>query len=155
MTGAMIASEIAEVSALLRESYTLLGELENLTPTQTEFLVSTRGSPETLARESQHEKYVIAHDGDDITGVVSVSDGKITKLYVRPSLIRRGIGSELYMVAESMIAAAGHRGVSLVAFPSAVPFYEKMGLHVVGQKEAVGPLSGLTVALMEKQFRVA
>jgi GNAT superfamily N-acetyltransferase len=150
----MTSSEIVQVSELLRESYTLLGELENLSPTQVAFLVSARGSPETIARESQHEKYVIAYDGDNITGVVSVSDGKITKLYVRPSMARRGIGSELYMAAESMIAAAGHRGVSLVAFPSAVPFYEKMGLRVVGQMKATGPLMGLKVTLMEKHFGV-
>jgi putative acetyltransferase len=155
MTRAMNASEIVEVSELLRESYALLGELENLSPAQIAFLMSARASPETVARESQHEKYVIACDGGSITGVVSVSDGRITKLYVRPDVARRGIGSELYMVAESMIAAAGHHSVSLVAFPGAVAFYEKMGLRAVGQKEATGPLKGLTVTLMEKHFGVA
>jgi len=59
----------------------------------------------------------------------------------------------LYEAAESVIRADGHNRVSLVAFPTAVPFYARMGLAVVGHKPATGALEGVSVALMEKELR--
>lgn len=151
----MRQSEIGDVSELLRESYRWLGEREKLPPEQVEFLVSRRGSRETVRRESRAEQYVVADDGTRLNGVVSVAGDRITKLYVRPSSHGTGVGRELYEAAESLIASHGHRRVTLGAFPSAVPFYESMGLRVVGRKRAKGELFGVVITLMEKHLTPA
>jgi GNAT superfamily N-acetyltransferase len=146
--------DAAEVSDLLRSSYTRLGEHEGLSAEQTRFLVSQRGSLESVRRELQSQRYVVARDAERIVGVVAVSGNKITKLYVSPEHLGEGIGRSLYEAAESVIRADGHMRVTLGAFPTAVPFYTRMGLTVVGHKEAGGVLAGLTVALMQKELTV-
>lgn len=150
MTRPMRQSEIGDVSELLREAYMWLGEREQLSSEQVEFLVSERGSRKTIQRESRKERYVVADNGMKLTGVVSVGGDTITKLYVRPSSHGTGVGRELYEAAESIIAAEGYRRVTLGAFGSAVPFYRSMGLHAVGRKGATGELSGVVITLMEK-----
>lgn len=150
MTRPMRQSEINDVSELLHESYSWLGEREQLLGPQVEFLISERGSTETIKRESQKQQYIVADDGIRLTGMVSVSGDQITKLYVRPSMSGRGVGRELYEAAESIIAAGGYARVRLGAFSSAVPFYKRMGLHASGHKRATGPLAGVVITLMEK-----
>ena len=149
----MTQAEVAEVSELLRSSYTLLQEREGLSQEQTEFLNSQRGSPESIRRESQSQCFIVARHGSRIVGVVAVSGDMITKLYVSPKHMGKGIGRSLYEAAESEIRAGGHAHVTLGAFPTAVPFYTRMGLSVVGQKRPCGALAGLTLALMEKDLR--
>ncbi len=148
----MTQADVTEVSELLRSSYTLLQEREGLSQEQTEFLKSERGSPESIQRESEWQCYIVARDARQIVGVVAVSEGLITKLYVSPKHVGKGIGRSLYEAAESEIRATGHTRVTLGAFPTAVPFYTRMGLSVVGQKRPCGALAGLTLALMEKEL---
>ena len=146
----MRESEIGDVSDLLCESYAWLGKREGLSGPQVDYLVSERGSPETVRRESRKQQYLVADDGIRLTGMVSVSGSEITKLYVRPAFMGCGVGRGLYEAAEALIASGGHTRVSLGAFSSAVAFYERMGLRAVGHKAATGALSGLTIRLMEK-----
>jgi ribosomal protein S18 acetylase RimI-like enzyme len=152
MIRSMRDSEIGDVSELLGESYVWLGERERLSSKQVEFLVSKRGSTEIIQRESRTQQYLVTDDQTRLTGMVSVSDDTITKLYVRPSMSGPGIGRALYEAAEASIAASGHVRVALVAFSSAVPFYERMGLRAVGRKEATGAMAGVVVTLMEKHL---
>jgi GNAT superfamily N-acetyltransferase len=149
-TSAMRVTEAPEVSRLLADSYRLLAEREGLTAAQTEFLVAKRGSLECVLRESRSQSYVLARDATAILGVVALSGDTITKLYVSPRHVGRGVGRALYEAAESRIRAAGHRRVALGAFPTAVPFYARMGLSVIGHKEPTGALGGLTITLMQK-----
>ena len=76
----------------------------------------------------------------------------IAKLYVSPEHVGQGVGRLLYEAAESLILEHGYSRVWLGAFPTAVPFYEKMGLSVVGEKAATGPLAGRKMMLMEKRL---
>lgn len=112
--------------------------------------MTERGSAECVRRESREQRYIIARVRDRIVGVVSVSDDLIAKLYVDPAHQGEGVGRALYDSAEGAIRDAGHGRVRLGAFPTAVPFYEQMGLSRVGEKAATGPLAGRTVVLMEK-----
>lgn len=153
ITRRMRESEVTEVSRLLSESYAWLGEREGLSPEQTEFLVLHRGSTECVRRESSEQIYLVSHDGDLVVGMAAVSGERIEKLYVRPSHHGMGIGRHLYEQAESIIRAGGYLRVALVAFGSAVPFYERMGLKIVGRKQARGALAGLAMTLMEKPLR--
>jgi GNAT superfamily N-acetyltransferase len=148
----MYETDAVEVSELLRASYTVLGEREDLSPQQTHFLISERGSLECVRRESRSERYYVVRDAGGIVGVVSVSGDRITKLYVRPDRTGEGIGRLLFEAAESVVRAEGHTRVTLGAFPMAVPFYERMGMSVVGHKTGTGVLEGITWALMEKEL---
>ena len=149
----MKQAEVEEVSELLRSSYAVLQERESLSQEQTEFLNSQRGSPDSIQRESQSQCYIVARHESRIVGVVAVSGDMITKLYVSPGHMGEGIGRSLYEAAESEIRAGGHARVTLGAFPTAVPFYTRMGLSVVGEKQPCGALAGLTLLLMEKDLR--
>jgi GNAT superfamily N-acetyltransferase len=152
-TSEMRAAEVEGVSDLLRESYAVLAEREGLTAEQLRYLATERGSVECVRRESTSQRYLVARDGDRLAGMVAVSGDTIIKLYVSPSRLGEGIGRSLYEAAESVIRNAGHDRVALGAFPSAVPFYRRMGLRVIGRRRATGPLRDLTVALMEKRLR--
>jgi GNAT superfamily N-acetyltransferase len=144
--------EAPEVSRLLVASYRLLAEREGLSTEQARFLESERGSLECVRRESRAQDYIVARDSGGIVGVVAVAGDTITKLYVSPERTGEGIGRALYEAAEARVRAEGHARVALGAFPTAVPFYVRMGLSVVGYREAAGELEGLTVALMEKRL---
>lgn len=148
----MTESEVADVSRLLRSSYTLLQELEGLSEEQTEFLKTERGSVESIESELESQRYFVARDGGGVVGAAAICGDMITKLYVDPGHMRRGVGRALYEAAESAIREDGHARVILGAFSTAVPFYERMGLSVIGQKEPRGGLSGVTLLLMEKRL---
>lgn len=148
----MTEADAVEVSELLRASYTLLGEREGLSPQQTHFLISERGSLECVRRESRSERYYVARDGGSIAGMVAASGDRITKLYVSPNRTGEGIGRSLFEAAEAVIRTEGHTRATLGAFPTAVPFYERMGMSVVGHTAGTGVLEGLTWVLMEKEL---
>jgi ribosomal protein S18 acetylase RimI-like enzyme len=148
----MSESEAGDVSALLCRCYAWLGAREGLSQRQIEFLKSERGSLETVRRESGEETYLVAQEGAAILGMIAFRKNRITKLYVDPLHHEAGVGRTLYETAESAIRSQGHTTIELGAFPIAVPFYEAMGLRVVGTKEAGGELAGFSIALMEKRL---
>jgi predicted N-acetyltransferase YhbS len=146
----MTEAEAGEVSSLLQRCYAWLGEREGLSARQTECLRSERGGEETVRRESAKQTYLVACDGSEIVGLVAVSGREVTKLYVLPSRHRAGIGRALFEAAEAAIRSGGHPCVVLGAFPTAVPFYEAMGLRAVGERRCRGTLAGLRMTVMEK-----
>jgi len=149
-TVGMTYADTPAVSALLARCYAVLARDEGLTAEQQAYLVSERGSIDCVTRESRDQQYILARDVDEIIGVVAVRGDLIGKLYVDPTHHGEGVGRALYEEAERLIREAGHARVRLGAFPTAVPFYQRMGLSAVGQKAATGPLTGRTVVLMEK-----
>ena len=151
-TERMKGSDMTLVSDLLSASYVWLGEREGLSAEQTDFLVSKRGSLECVRRESEAQLYLVAREGGHIVGLVAVSGDEVTKLYVTPDRMGKGIGRALFEAAERTIRATGHTYVRLGAFPSAVPFYRRMGLDVVGRKQPAGTLAPLAVTLMAKRL---
>ena len=148
----MKKEEVSEAARLLHEAYAWLAEREGLTPEQTGFLQSVRGSEETVERESRTETYLVACDGSPIVGLVAVCEARITRLYVLPSHFGRGIGRALCGAAESMIRSQGHGAARLVSFPSAVPFYQVMGYRAVEVTNPRGVFAGLGFTLMEKRL---
>ena len=144
MTRPMREFDIPHVSELLRESYVCLGQREQFSDSQTEFLVSERCSPETIRRESREQRHLVADDGLQITGVVSVLGNEITKLYVDRTHLRRGIGTALFAAASDVIAQAGYRELWLgTIFPATLPFYKAMGMAEAGRRPVgFGPMIG-------------
>ena len=148
----MNREDIPRVSDILCSCYRWLGEKEDFAPHSVQFLVQQRGSIDTVKRESETETYCVACDNTEIAGMVSVKNYEITKLYVHPQRHREGLGRLLFEKAEEIIVGNGHTKIVLGAIgESPVPFYESMGMNVVGRKPCkLGQESGREVILMEK-----
>ncbi|RPJ25594.1 MAG: GNAT family N-acetyltransferase [Chloroflexi bacterium] len=57
----------------------------------------------------------------------------IENLWVLPEYIGKGIGKALFLHAVRLSRRRGNRTLQLEADPNAVGFYEKMGMHKVGE----------------------
>jgi len=150
----MTDDEIPAVSKLLCSCYTWLGEIESFPEEFTDFLVTKRGSVETVKRESQSQIYLVAHIGETIAGMVAIRNDEITKLYVSPEHHRKGIGRELFKIAEKLIIEGGYNKIVLGAVAgSPVPFYESMGMSIDERKKSrLEYFKGGEIILMSKKL---
>jgi GNAT superfamily N-acetyltransferase len=73
-------------------------------------------------------------------------------IFVEPRLVRSGVGRVLWRHAEERARAHGAARLTLDADPNAVPFYERMGLRIVGQSPS-GSIPGRMLPRMEKELR--
>ena len=150
----MTAADEQAVSDLLCVCYRWIAEPEGYTEEQVGFLLSQRGSLETVRRESREQQYLVACRGESLVGMVAVSGNQITKLYVDPAYHREGIGRALFEAAVAIIAAAGFDRAILGTTPGTVPFYEALGMSVSGHRDhTAGVFSGRRTILMEKALR--
>jgi len=133
----MKEDDIDNVSRLLCSCYNWLADVEQYDQTELDFLLTKRGSTETVRRESAIEKYYVATADEVIVGMVSIKGNNITKLYVHPDHHGKGIGKELFKAAKDEITNAGFKELNAVAIgESAVPFYKKMGMHIIDRKKS-------------------
>lgn len=133
-------NDIEEVSKLLCSCYRWLADVEKYNEDELNFLLTKRGSVETVKRESAIEQYFVAYIADKINGMISLKENHITKLYVHPDYHGRGIGKELFEFAKDEITRAGFDEISTVAIgESVLPFYEKMGMHIIARKKSRAP----------------
>ena len=58
----------------------------------------------------------------------------IENLWVMPEFIGKGIGREMFLHALELARERGHRIIQLEADPNAAGFYEKMGMHKIGER---------------------
>ena len=58
----------------------------------------------------------------------------IEDLWVLPEYIGQGVGRQLFLDAISRARQRGYKTLQLEADPNAVGFYEKMGMHQVGER---------------------
>ncbi|HXQ38975.1 MAG TPA: GNAT family N-acetyltransferase [Anaerolineales bacterium] len=58
----------------------------------------------------------------------------IENLWVLPEYIGQGVGRQLFLDAISRACQMGFKAVQLEADPNAVGFYEKMGMHKIGER---------------------
>jgi ribosomal protein S18 acetylase RimI-like enzyme len=72
----------------------------------------------------------VAVEGDDVLGFVSVGDGRLEQLYLRPDRRRQGLGTLLFRQAQQELPG----GFTLAVFARNAParaFYERLGCRVV------------------------
>lgn len=149
----MTKDDEGEVSRLLCACYRLLGGLEGLKPEAVDYLISERGSVQSIRKEALQQSFLVAESEGRIAGMVAVGENRVLKLYVRPSDQGRGIGRALFIAAEVTIRRSGYNDLTLGSSPSAAGFYRAMGLSVIGRKHLDnGPLSGHTIILMSKDL---
>jgi len=149
----MTEADQPEVCRVLCDCYRLLGRVEGLKPEGVEFLLSERGSLESVRRESVDQTFLVAEVDRAVVGMVAVDGSKIAKLYVHPGYHGRGVGTALFKAAEAVVREGGYDSLSLGSAPSAVGFYRAMGARIDGQKKLTcGPLAGHNPVLMSKQL---
>jgi GNAT superfamily N-acetyltransferase len=90
-------------------------------------------------RNPDGETY-IAFENDEAVGVVSVSDGILQTLYVRPEFWSRGVGSTLHDHALDRLRETGVQEArlwTLAGNPRARTFYENRGWRLTGRTRVV------------------
>jgi GNAT superfamily N-acetyltransferase len=74
----------------------------------------------------------VAVEGEDVLGFVSVDDGRLEQLYLRPDRRRQGIGTLLFRRAQQ----AEPGGFTFAVFARNAParaFYERLGCRLVAE----------------------
>jgi len=64
----------------------------------------------------------------------------LENLWVLPEYIGKGVGKELFLHAMHLARQRGYKTIQLEADPNAIGFYEKMGMHKIGER--VGEVEG-------------
>ena len=148
----MSQADIQQVSDLLCESTRCLAAREGFSSCQLNDMIQNRCSVESLAKQYELYQIHVYIDSPNVLGMVAVHGNELAKLYVRPDNHRQGIGRALFSFAEELINAE-HTEMYLGAFPSAVPFYEEMGMFMKEWKTIdCGPLKGTRQPIMAKAW---
>ena len=133
----MTANDVPAVCELLCACFRWLSVREKWTPEQLRFMLDVRGSVECVTRDSDSESCLIACDGETIVGFTAADENEITRMYVLPDYHRKGVGTALFTAMERDMAEKGYAYlVATVIGPSAVPFYESMGMEIVRWRRA-------------------
>jgi len=140
----MQEEDCSEVSRVVCTSFQWVADREGVTRERLNYYLSERGSEDAIRSQFQEYQCLVACAGQTIVGMVAVKGNEVTKLYVEPQFHRQGIGTMLFNAAQRIIMRAGHKEMVLgTAFDSSIPFYEAMGMSIVGRKE------GANTVLME------
>ena len=143
-----------EVSRVVCASFRHGAERDGFTEEQIQSYFSGRGSETAIREQFRQYQCLVACAGQTIAGVVALKGNEITKLYVDPRLLRRGIGSMLFEQAERIVSQGAHEDLVVhTVFKSGIPFYEAMGMATVDSKPvAFGPLKGTDSTLLRKSL---
>lgn len=141
-----------QVSRVVCSSFQWAAKREGLPPEQVKDYVIRRGCEDAIRDQAREYRFQVACVSGRIVGVVATKGNEITKLYVDPRLIRKGIGETLFRTADEAIRRAGYRDLVLgTAFEWSVPFYEAMGMSKAGRRSVVcGPVEGVDSMIMKK-----
>ena len=150
----MLDKDIAKVSKIMCVCYKWLAKENNYTDQQIAYLLSERGSIGTIQAEAQSQLYFVAEMDGHIVGMAAVKGNEIGKLFIDPDYHRQGIGTMLFDSAQRAIIETGYEEMIVgVMAPSAVGFYEKMGMSIFDEKiPRSGAFAGYKVPLMRKVF---
>ena len=76
----------------------------------------------------------------------------IEDLFVLPEYIGRGVGKQLFLDAISRAREMGYKTLQLEADPNAAGFYEKMGMHKIGERRGEVEGEPRVLPLMEMKL---
>jgi ribosomal protein S18 acetylase RimI-like enzyme len=77
----------------------------------------------------------------------------IDNLWVIPEFIGKGIGKKLFLHAMESSRQRGHKTLRLEADPNAFGFYEKMGMHKIGERQSEVDGQPRTLPIMEMELK--
>jgi len=82
----------------------------------------------------------VAIDNDQQVGFYTLQDQDgnawIENLWVLPAYTGKGIGRQLFFHALELARQRGYKTLQLEADPNAMSFYEKMGMHKIGERRS-------------------
>ena len=150
----MRADEAQEASAVMCACYEEASLLYGYNDAQRQHLVGKRAAAATVAGELSDWTYLVACEGDGIVGVAAVHGSELTRLFVKPGLQGRGIGSKLLLAAEETVRENGCKEITVrVLFSDAIGFYEKHGMtEFKTELKDQGPFKGHEVKLLRKEL---
>lgn len=75
------------------------------------------------------EKFYVATVGDEVvgTGAIDLQSGQLDALFVRPDMMRRGVGRQMVAHLETVARAAGLTRLTLDSTLNAAAFYRRCG----------------------------
>jgi len=150
----MKADEAGAASEVMCACYREVGPRYGYNDEQLQHLVGMRAAAATIANELSSRTYLVACEGDGIVGVAAVHGNELTRLFVKPGLQGRGIGSKLLLAAEDTVRASGYGEMTVrVLFSDAIGFYEKHGMREFKTEiKDQGPFKGHEVKLLRKEL---
>ncbi len=86
----------------------------------------------------QYDSWVAEAEGMPIAFyTLQEKDGNawLDNLFVLPIYIGKGIGKQLFLHAMELARQRGYKILQLEAEPNAIGFYEKMGMHRIGERQ--------------------
>ncbi|QPC45182.1 GNAT family N-acetyltransferase [Kaustia mangrovi] len=107
----------------------------------------------TPERVATNETWV-AEEAGRVLAFIEMEPGpeaEIHSVFAEPDCRRKGVGRLLWAHMEERARAAGARALLLDADPFAVPFYESMGMRIVGQSPS-GSIPGRMLPRMRKDL---
>jgi putative acetyltransferase len=63
--------------------------------------------------------------------MASITDDRISSMYIHPDFIRQGIAKKLFSYSEDELRKLGHTRMTLSSTITAFPFYLKMGMKFI------------------------
>jgi len=86
----------------------------------------------------ENETWVAEEDHPIAFYTLQERDGNawIENLWVLPDYMGQGLGRQLFLHAMSRSLELGYKILQLEADPNAVAFYEKMGMHKIGERRS-------------------
>ena len=149
----MIESDDGAVGEILFEGYGFLAEPDGLTDEELERLLDERCSGGYVALVRRRYDCLVAEAAGAVVGFIAVGASSIEELWVRPSRHRQGVGTALFRRAQQALAGRGQVKMTVSTTGCGVPFYEAMGMRIVGEREVTfGPLRGRRLAVLEKKL---
>jgi GNAT superfamily N-acetyltransferase len=98
----------------------------------------------------------VAEQHGRLVGVAQVkvrgSEADLLKLFVEPTTLRSGIGSDLFAWASDSAVSQGADRLLIEADPDAAPFYRRMGAQDIGSA-ASGSMLGRMLPKLMKSLR--
>jgi len=148
----MLGTDVPEVSRLVCRSFVWGAERDRVSQEAIVGYIEARGAPTAIQCQFEEYHCLVAEDEHVVVGLVAVSGDEVSKLYVDPERMGRGVGRFLFECAERMIRDGGYREMRLVTmFPSTVAFYGKLGMSVKSRGVADhGPCAGCATIVMTK-----
>lgn len=105
-----------------------------------ELMAIWRQSLTMTAQRIERDHVYVAMRDDDRVGFYSLMPTETAHVYelddlwVQPAVIGQGIGRMLFSHAASLATTLGGTMLRLVADPHAIGFYQKMGMHKIGER---------------------
>ena len=87
----------------------------------------------------ENESWLAVYNGRPIAFyTLQEKDGNawIENLWVLPEYIGKGVGRRLFFRAGELARQRGYKILQLEADPNAAAFYEKMGMHKIGERQS-------------------